>query len=156
MDHCAVSLDGQVERRSVEGRKLRVQFGDAVDERCDELSLGSVADMGRTERINEPMIILLMRDQRANADNRVVDMLWEFVPEFGTNFVVALTVVTICRREAREIRYCLNVPYEHVWHVRCVPYRTGTLRSFNPRVIYCHKSVPSFRMVVESIKLRFQ
>jgi hypothetical protein len=63
------------------------------------------------------MIILLMRNQRANADNRVVDVLWKFIPEFGANFVIAFTVVTIRRSEAREVGHRFKVPYEQVWHV---------------------------------------
>ena len=36
------------------------------------------------------MIILLMRNQRTDADNRVVNVLGEFVAKFGANFVIAL------------------------------------------------------------------
>ena len=74
--------------------------------------------MRRAERVNHPMIILLMRNQRADADNRVIDVLWKFIPEFGANFVVGFAFVTIRRSEACEVGYCFNVPYEHVWHVR--------------------------------------
>ena len=78
--------------------------------------------MRRTERVNDPMIILLMRDQRADADNRVIDVLWKFIPEFGANFVLGFAVVTFRRSEAREVRHRFNVPYEHVWHVRRLMY----------------------------------
>jgi hypothetical protein len=56
--------------------------------------------MWRSKGIDYPMIILLMRNQRANADNRVVDVLWKFIPEFGANFVLGFAVVTIRRSEA--------------------------------------------------------
>jgi hypothetical protein len=78
--------------------------------------------MGRAERVNDPMIILLMSDQRANADNRVVNVFWEFVSKFGANFVIALAVVTIRRSEACEVGHRFNVPYEHVWHVKRLAY----------------------------------
>ena len=68
------------------------------------------------------MIILLMRDQRADADNRVINVLWEFVAKFGANFVVALAVVTIRRSEACKVRHRFNIPYEHVGHVRRLAY----------------------------------
>ena len=42
--------------------------------------------MRRAERINDPMIIFLMRDQRADADNRVVDVLWKFVARVRREF----------------------------------------------------------------------
>jgi hypothetical protein len=58
--------------------------------------------MGRAERVNHPMIILLMRNQRADADNRVIDVLWKFIPEFGANFVLGFAFVTIRRSEACE------------------------------------------------------
>jgi hypothetical protein len=75
--------------------------------------------MRRTKRIDYPMSVLLMRDQRANADNRVVNVFWKFVPEFGANFVIALAVVTIRRSEARKVGYSLDVPYENVGHLSC-------------------------------------
>ena len=58
-----------------------------------------------------------MRDQRADADNRVIDVLRKFFPEFGANFVVALAVETIRRSKACEVRHRFDIPYEHVWHV---------------------------------------
>ena len=64
------------------------------------------------------MIILLMRNQRANADNRVVDVLWKF----GANFVFGFAVVTIRRSEACEVGHRFNIPYEQVWHVTRLVY----------------------------------
>ena len=37
---------------------------------------------------------------------------------------------------------------------RAFRYRRGKLKSFNPRVIYCHKSVTSFGILTESKTLR--
>jgi hypothetical protein len=56
--------------------------------------------MRRAERVNRPIIILLMRDQRTNANDRVINVFWKFVAEFRANFVVAFAVVTVCRSEA--------------------------------------------------------
>ena len=56
--------------------------------------------MWRAKCVHYPMIVLQMRDQRADADNRVVDVLWKFIPEFGANFVLGFAVVTIRRSKA--------------------------------------------------------
>ena len=61
-------------------------------------------------------------DQCADADNRVIDVLWKFIPDFGANFVLGFAFVTIRRNEAYEVRHRFNVPYEHVWHVRRLAY----------------------------------
>jgi hypothetical protein len=67
--------------------------------------------------VNHPTIILLMRDQRADADNRVVNVFREFVANLRLDFV-CFSVVTIRRSETCEVRNRLNMPYDHVGHVR--------------------------------------
>ena len=44
-------------------------------------------------------------------------MLWKFVAKFCPNFVIALSIVTI-RRSETLVRNRLNIPYDHVGHVR--------------------------------------
>jgi hypothetical protein len=94
----------------------------SVNKSRDQVPFRPLTDMGRAECVNDPMIILLMRDQRADADNRVVNVFWEFVAEFRANFVVAFTVVTIRRSEACKIRYRFDVHTSTLgmsgaWHI---------------------------------------
>jgi hypothetical protein len=60
--------------------------------------------------------------QRAHPNNRVIDVLWKFIPDFGANFVLGFAFVTIRRNEAYEVKHRFNVPYEHVWHVMRLAY----------------------------------
>jgi hypothetical protein len=59
-----------------------------------------------------------MGGQRADANNRVIDVLWKFIPEFGANFVLGFAFVTIRRSEAYQVGHRFNVP----WHVRRLAY----------------------------------
>ena len=81
MDHRTIAQDGKVKGVTVERYELRCQFGDAVDERRDQFLLGSLPDMRRADCVYCPMVSLLMSDERADTDNRVVDVLWELVAE---------------------------------------------------------------------------
>jgi hypothetical protein len=95
-------------------------------------------------------ISLQMRDQRADADNRVIDVLWKFIPEFGAKFCLGFAVVTIRCSKARESG---TVSISHTitcGMVRRVSYRSRRLRTFNPRVIYRHKSATTIRTLIES------
>jgi hypothetical protein len=51
-----------------------------------------------------------MRNQRADADNRVVNVLWEFVAKFSANFVIALALVTFRRSEIPRGRVLFQCP----------------------------------------------
>jgi hypothetical protein len=42
-------------------------------------------------------------DQCADADNRVIDVLWKFIPQFGANFVIGFAFVTIRRSKSYEV-----------------------------------------------------
>ena len=53
--------------------------------------------MRGTKRLNRPMITIPVRDQCSDADNRMIDVLWEFLSQLGSDFIVALAVVTIRR-----------------------------------------------------------
>jgi hypothetical protein len=66
----------------------------------DQFLLRSITDMRRTKRLGVSMIVVAARDQCPNADNRVIDVLREFLAEFCSNFIVALAVVTIRRSVA--------------------------------------------------------
>ena len=74
--------------------------------------------MRSTKRLNDPVIAVPMRNQCPNADDRVVNVLGKLVAKLGTDFVVSFSVVTIRRSETYEVRNRLNIPYDHVGHVR--------------------------------------
>jgi hypothetical protein len=85
-------------------------LGDAVDERPDQQFLGSHTDMWRTKSINRPMTVFLMRNQTADANNGVVDMLGKLVAHSDTDIVVAVAVMAIGPGESFEVRNRFDVP----------------------------------------------
>jgi hypothetical protein len=46
----------------------------------------------------------------------MMDVLWKFLAEFSSNFIVAVAVVTNRRSVASQVRHRLNVPDNNVWH----------------------------------------
>jgi len=56
------------------------------------------------------MIFVMVRYQSADADDRVVDVLWEFVAHCGANFRGGLVQQTISGCETAYIGYCLDIP----------------------------------------------
>ena len=79
---------------------MRLQLSNFVYKRRDQVTFGSLTDMRRTKRLNDPVIVVAACDQCPNADNRMIDVLWKFLAEFSSNFIVALAVVTIRRSVA--------------------------------------------------------
>jgi hypothetical protein len=57
-----------------------------------QLSLAQIAHRHAALR---PMIVVLMCDQRPNANDRVINLLREFVTEFGSDFILGLSVVAV-------------------------------------------------------------
>jgi hypothetical protein len=101
MDHSPISQNGKVERRPVESDELRRERRDLVHEGRNQLFLGPLPDVRCPERIHDPATaIVAMGDQRPDTDDRVVDVLGELVPHFGTNFVIALADVAVGGGEA--------------------------------------------------------
>ena len=58
-----------------------------------------------------------MSDERADTDNRVVDVLWKLVAECLPDFFVRLASKTVGSSITRDIRYGFEIPYDDVWHV---------------------------------------
>jgi hypothetical protein len=75
------------------------------------------------------MIVLLMGDQRANADDRMVDVFRKLVAHCGADFLGSLIEQIISRSKTADIGYCLNVPDENMWHVIRLAYR-GSIETF--------------------------
>ena len=59
------------------------------------------------KRIKRPMISLAVGDQSTDADNEVVDVLWELIAYRLTNFRVSLTDETVRGCKAVDVRYGL-------------------------------------------------
>ena len=62
--------------------------------------------MGRPDCIDNPVTAFFaVRNQRPDADDRVIDVLGELVAQFGTNFILGLADVAVCGgEEAIDIR----------------------------------------------------
>jgi len=73
--------------------------------------------MGCPNRIDHPLIILLMRDQRADANDLVIDVFRRLVAHCPAHFVGQFTEQVISKRKPADIGYCLNISCDHVWHV---------------------------------------
>ena len=82
------------------------------------------------------MIVRLVRDQRANADDRVVDMLGKLVANGGADFVVALAVKSIGSSEPTKIGDRFEVPHEDVSHHEFLVHRS--VRNFPKRLNDIH------------------
>ena len=115
MDHGTIAQNGQVEGVAVEGDELRVQLRDLVAECGDQLLLGPLTYVGRTQRVHRPMIALAVSDQRADAHNGVVDVLRELVAEGFTNVRIPLADKIVGGREPGEVGHGLQVPDDDAW-----------------------------------------
>ncbi len=80
VDHRPVTKDRQVEAVAVKSYELRRKLGDLVDKGRNQLLFGSVADMRRAKRIHHPGPVVAMGDERADADDRVIDMFGNLSP----------------------------------------------------------------------------
>src|SRR5512144_797097 len=90
MDHGAITQNGEVEAVAVERHELRDELCDLFTECANQLLLGPFADVRRAQRIHRPTIALAVSDERANAHDRVVDVLRKFVTEDLTNVRIPL------------------------------------------------------------------
>jgi hypothetical protein len=63
-----------------------------------------------TECINGPRVISLVGDQRAYAEDRVIDVLGELVAHRGADVVIALAIMTVGSGEASQVRNGFDVP----------------------------------------------
>ena len=87
-----------------------LQLGNPVDEGRDQLLFGSRGDAGRAQRIHNPAVIVLMGNQRADADDRVVDVLRKLVADGGADLVVGLAIETLGGRKPLEVGDGLDIP----------------------------------------------
>jgi len=72
-----------------------VQLRDLVAECGDQLLLRPLAHVGGTNSVHRPVILLPVRDERSDADDRVVDVLRELVADRLADFHVRLADKTL-------------------------------------------------------------
>jgi hypothetical protein len=60
------------------------------------------------------MVTLFMSDERADTDNRVVNVLWELVAERLSDFFVQFASETVGSSITRDIRHGFEVPNDDV------------------------------------------
>jgi hypothetical protein len=71
-DHGTIAQDGEIEAVAVKRYQLWGQLGDPVAECANQLLLGSLADVRRTERIDRSVIIVSVGDERFQAVSRTM------------------------------------------------------------------------------------
>ena len=119
MYHCTIPKHWQVKTRAIERHELRAEFGNAVHEPCYEFFLGPFTDVRCAEGVDLPMTTVAVGDQSTDANNGVVDVIWEFISHCLANLMVGLAVVSIGGGKASEVRDRFNVPNdEMVRHLR--------------------------------------
>jgi|SRR5262249_41656090 len=64
----------------------------------------------RADGVHRPVIRLAVRDESTKADDRVIDVLWEFVADRLVHLYVGLADEIIGGREAAEVGHSLQVP----------------------------------------------
>jgi hypothetical protein len=114
VDHRPIAQDGKVKGVAIERHELLCQLRDAVDERRDQFLFGSLPDMRRTDCVYCPMVTLFMSNECTDADNRVVDVLWELVAERLSDFFVRFSSELIGSSTTCNIRYGFEVPNDDV------------------------------------------
>ena len=80
--------------------------------------------MRRTDCVYRPTVTLFMSDECADANNRVVDVLWELVPECLSDFLARFARETIGSSITRNIGHGFKVPNDDVLGCH-VPSRIG-------------------------------
>jgi hypothetical protein len=115
VDHRSVAQYGQVEAVAVEGHETRTQLRDLVAEGADQLLLYPLAHVGRANGVYRPVARLPVRDEGADTDNRVVDVLGELVADRLADLHVGLADEVVGGREPGEVGHSLKVPDDDAW-----------------------------------------
>jgi hypothetical protein len=89
MDHGTVAHDRKIEAVAVEGDEW-AQLSDLADEGGYQLLFGPVADVGRSEGLDRPVIILAPSDEGADANDRMIDVLRKLVSDSFADLFVRL------------------------------------------------------------------
>jgi hypothetical protein len=94
----------------LKGDELRAQLRYLVTEGGDQLLLGPLAYVGSANGVHRPVISLPVRNERSDADDRVVDVLRKLIADCLADLHVGLTDKIVRGREPAEIRHGLQVP----------------------------------------------
>ena len=70
--------------------------------------------MRSAESIHDPPAFVAMRDQRADADDRVIDVFRELIAYRFPHFIVRGGAHAVCRGVAAQIGHCLKIPDDDV------------------------------------------
>src|SRR5262249_8521784 len=78
----------------------------------DQLLLGPLAHVGRADGIHRPLVGLPVRDERSDADDRVVDVLWELVSDCLANLHVGLADKSMAGGKPAEVGHSMQIPHD--------------------------------------------
>src|SRR3974377_1375964 len=70
--------------------------------------------MGSAKGLDCPALGFPASDQRSDADDGVINVLWEFISHRLANFSICLVVQRICRCKSFKVGDRLDVPYQDV------------------------------------------
>src|SRR5262249_32134419 len=115
VDHGSVAQYGQVEAIAVKRDELRLQLRNLIAEGGDKLLLCSLAHVGCADGVHRPMIGLAVCDEGSDANDRVVDMLREFISDRLAYFHVGLADKIVGGCELAEVGHSLQVPDDDAW-----------------------------------------
>jgi hypothetical protein len=131
VDHCPIAQYGQVEAVSVEGDELRAQLRDLVAEGTDQFPLGPLAHVRCADGVHRPVVGLPVGNEGSDANDRVVDVLREFVADGLADLHVGLADQVVGGCKPAEVGHCLEVPHYDAWvHGRYLP--SSILRCRDP------------------------
>ena len=82
---------------------------------CGDLFLGPHVIEGGTKRVHRPVIALAVSDQRADANDRVVDVLGKPVAELCPNVSIRLANKIVGCCEPGKVGHSLQVPDDDAW-----------------------------------------
>jgi hypothetical protein len=71
--------------------------------------------VGRANGVHRPVIQLPVRDERSDADDRMIDVLWEFFADCLADLHVGLADEVVGGRKPGEVGYGLQVPDDDAW-----------------------------------------
>ena len=95
---------------AVEGHKTRTQLCNLIAEGGDQLLLCPLAHVGGADGVHGPMLWLAVRDEGSDADDRVVDVLREFIADRLAHFGVGLADKIVGGCKPAEVGHSLQIP----------------------------------------------
>jgi len=130
VDHRPVPKHGQIEGGAVERYQLRLQFGNFVDERRDQVTFGSLANMWCAQCIDDPMLILPVGEQGTDTNDRMVDVLGKLFSQLRSDFSSvfpsrALAAANPRRSGTVSMSHTITCGIFSPWLSRCTKYKAS-------------------------------